>query len=91
MARWSEAFVIAQAKREGLELTDEHWEIVQFLCDYYEKHSVQCEVRKMVKHFKVNWGEERGTRTYLHRIFPRGGPQKQGNRLAELLRIKGEH
>ena len=91
MADWSEAFVIAQAMREELELTGEHWEVVQFLRDYYEKHGVQCEVRKMVKHFKVIWGEERGTSTYLHRIFPRGGPQKQGNRLAGLLRTKGEH
>ena len=83
--------MIAQAKREGLELTDEHWEVVQFLRDYYEKHGVQCEVRKMVKHFKVNWAEKRGTSIYPHRIFPRGGPQKQGNRLAGLLRTKGEH
>ena len=90
MEDWSEAFVIAQAMREGLELTEEHWEVVQFLRDYYEKHGVQCEVRKMVKHFKVIWGEERGTSTYLHKIFPRGGPQKQGNRLAGLLRTKGE-
>ena len=91
MEDWSEAFVIAQAMMEGLELTEEHWEVVQFLRDYYEKHGVQCEVRKMVKHFKVIWGEERGTSTYLHKIFPRGGPQKQGNRLAGLLRTKGEH
>lgn len=91
MADWSKDFVIAQAKREGLELTNEHWEVVQFLRDYFEKHGVQCEVRKMVKHFKVVWGEDRGTSTYLHRIFPRGGPQKQGNRLAGLLRTKGEH
>ncbi len=28
---------------------------------------------------------------YLHQIFPNGGPQKQGNRLAGLLRTKGEH
>ncbi|MDH5445969.1 MAG: TusE/DsrC/DsvC family sulfur relay protein [Gammaproteobacteria bacterium] len=88
---WSEDFVHAQAKAESLELTDEHWEVVMFLRDYFFEHSVQCEVRKMVKHFKQIWGPERGSSTYLHRIFPRGGPQKQGNRLAGLLRTKGEH
>ena len=91
MDEWSEGFVKAQALQENLELTEEHWEVVKFLCAYYEQHGVQCEVRKMVKHFKVVWGEERGSSTYLHRIFPRGGPQKQGNRLAGLLRTKGEH
>ena len=88
---WSEGFARAQAEIEGLELTDEHWDVVKFLRNYYELHRVQCEVRKMVKHFKQAWGVERGNSSYLHKIFPRGGPQKQGNRLAGLLRTKGEH
>lgn len=91
MDEWSEDFVMAQARRENLELTEEHWEVVMFLREYYETHGVQCEVRKMVKHFRVVWDKDRGSSTYLHRIFPRGGPQKQGNRLAGLLRTKGEH
>ena len=89
--QWSEGFVLSQAQVEGLMLTDENWEVIRFLRDYYEEHGVQCEVRKMVKHFKNAWGSERGNSSYLHRIFPRGGPQKQGNRLAGLLRTKGEH
>lgn len=91
LEQWSEEFVHAQAEAEGLKLTEEHWQVVAFLRDYYQQHSVQCEVRKMVKHFKAIWGPDRGNSTYLHRIFPRGGPQKQGNRLAGLLRTKGEH
>ena len=88
---WSEGFAIAQAKVEELELTEEHWDVIKFLRDFYEEHGVQSEVRKMVKHFKKAWGPERGNSSYLHKIFPRGGPQKQGNRLAGLLRTKGEH
>ena len=91
LEQWTECFTHAQAESEGLALTNEHWEVVYFLRSYYQEHGVQCEVRKMVKHFKVTWGLERGNSTYLHRIFPRGGPQKQGNRLAGLLRTKGEH
>ena len=45
----------------------------------------------MIKHFKIRWGKVKGSNKYLHQIFPRGGPQKQGNRLAGLLRTKGEH
>ena len=88
---WSEDFVTAQAMAEGLQLTDEHWEVIRFLRGYWHEHGVQCEVRKMIKHFKDTWGKERGNNAYLHKIFPRGGPQKQGNRLAGLLRTKGEH
>ena len=89
--QWSEEFAQAQAETEGLLLTSEHWDVICFLRAYYDEHGVQAEVRKMVKHFKQVWGEEKGNSTYLHRIFPRGGPQKQGNRLAGLLRTKGEH
>jgi tRNA 2-thiouridine synthesizing protein E len=88
---WSEAFVRAEADYEGLTLTDENWEVIRFLRDFYEKHQVQANVREIIKHFRDVWGKERGSNRYLHAMFPRGGPQKQGNRLAGLLRTKGEH
>lgn len=91
MDDWSEGFAEALAEREGLVLTDEHWEIIEFLREYYQEHGVQAPVRDMLKHFKKTWGEEFATNHYLHEIFPKGGPQKQGNRLAGIRRTKGEH
>jgi tRNA 2-thiouridine synthesizing protein E len=88
---WSEGFARELAKKEELELTGEHWEVIRFLREYYEVHRVQAQVRAMINHFSVVWGPERGSNRYLHDLFPRGGPQKQGNRLAGLLRTKGEH
>lgn len=88
---WSEAFVREEAKQEGLELNSEHWEIIRFQRDWYAKNDKQATVRDMIKHFRELWGKEKGSNHYLHQIFPRGGPQKQGNRLAGLLRTKGEH
>ncbi len=88
---WSEDFAYALAAQEGLELTDEHWDVIRYLRDYYQEHAVQAQVRAMIKHFQEVWGPERGNNIYLHKIFPMGGPQKQGNRLAGLLRTKGEH
>lgn len=37
-AGWSEAFVKELASHEGLVLSNEHWELVCFLRDYYESH-----------------------------------------------------
>ncbi len=88
---WSEDFVRAQAQAEGLKLSDEHWQLIRFLREYYAEHGVQAQVRAMIRHFAQAWGPERGNNHVLHEIFPRGGPQKQGNRLAGLLRTKGEH
>lgn len=91
LADWSEDFARVQAAREGLALTTEHWAVIAFLRDYFHEHGVQAQVRAMIRHFAQVWGPERGNNHYLHAIFPRGGPQKQGNRLAGLLRTKGEH
>jgi tRNA 2-thiouridine synthesizing protein E len=90
-AEWSESFAKALAREEELALTDEHWQVIRFLRAYYAEHGVQPQVRVMIRHFARAWGPERGNNHYLHSIFPRGGPQKQGNRLAGLLRTKGEH
>jgi tRNA 2-thiouridine synthesizing protein E len=90
-ADWSEAFVHALAREEGLVLTDEHWQVIRYLRDYFDEHGVQAQVRAMVRHFEQVWGPARGNNHYLHDLFPIGGPQKQGNRLAGLLRTKGEH
>ncbi len=88
---WSEAFVRIEAAADGLALHSEHWEVIRFMRKYYEQHGVQASVRDMVKHFRNVWGSTKGTSRYLHELFPHGGPQKQGNRLAGLLRTKGEH
>ena len=88
---WSEDFARALAAQEGLELTDEHWQVIRYLRAYYDEHCVQAQVRVMIKHFTELWGPEKGNNHYLHDLFPIGGPQKQGNRLAGLLRTKGEH
>jgi tRNA 2-thiouridine synthesizing protein E len=90
-ADWSEAFVRAEAQIEGLTLTNEHWEVIRFLRAWFERKGVQAGVRDMIQHFRGVWGREKGSNRYLHALFPRGGPQKQGNRLAGLLRTKGEH
>lgn len=88
---WSEDFARARAEAEGLELTGEHWQVIRFLRAYYQEHGVQAQVRVMIPHFRERWGETKGNNHYLHDLFPIGGPQKQGNRLAGLLRTKGEH
>ena len=90
-ASWSEGFARSEAALEGLDLHAEHWEVIRFLREYFARHGTQVTVRDMIRHFLKVWGPEKGTNRYLHRLFPLGGPQKQGNRLAGLLRTKGEH
>lgn len=88
---WSEEFARQQAERENLQLSQEHWEVIRFQRKWYAEHGQQASVRDMIKHFRNLWGCDKGCNHYMHKLFPNGGPQKQGNRLAGLLRTKGEH
>jgi len=88
---WTEEFVHVRAKEEELELNNEHWEVIHFIRGFHDEHGVQAPVRDMIKHFKKAWGKDKGNTRYLHQIFPKGGPQKQGNRLAGVRKPKGEH
>ena len=88
---WSPDFAQARAQVEDLVLTEAHWEIIHFLRAYFEEHRVQAQVRAMIKYFSERWGPELGNNHHLHTLFPVGGPQKQGNRLAGLWKTKGEH
>jgi TusE/DsrC/DsvC family sulfur relay protein len=91
MTAWSEGFAQAQAAKEGLTLSEEHWQVIRFIRDFYDEHNVQAQVRDMVRHFREAWGLEKGNSRYLHDLFPMGGPQKQGNRVAGVRKTKGEH
>ena len=91
MDDWSSDFALVQAATEGLELSDAHWQVIHFLRRHFDEHRVQAQVRAMIWHFAELWGEERGNNHHLHSLFPVGGPQKQGNRLAGLWKTKGEH
>ncbi len=88
---WTEDFARRLAEQEGLKLEQEHWEVIRYQRNWYAKHGQQASVRDMIKHFRELWGCDKGCNHYIHKLFPQGGPQKQGNRLAGLLRTKGEH
>jgi TusE/DsrC/DsvC family sulfur relay protein len=91
MDAWCEDFAKALAASEGLVLSEEHWQVIRYIREYYLEHQVQATVRDMIKHFLLTWGPDRGNNHYLHDLFPHGGPQKQGNRIAGIRRTKGEH
>lgn len=65
--------------------------VIRILHEQYAVRGRQASVRDILRPFCQVWGDARATNPYLHGAFPRGGPQKQGNRLAGLLRTKGKH
>ncbi|MCG6971390.1 MAG: TusE/DsrC/DsvC family sulfur relay protein [Gammaproteobacteria bacterium] len=73
---WSEELAHQLACEEGMELQGERLEIVRYVRDYFETRESVPEARTLLKHMKQIWGEERATRKYLYRLFPRGYGQQ---------------
>lgn len=77
---WSEERAREQAKREGIELTDAHLDVLCYLRDHYADCGPPASARELLRAMEATYSEE-GGRKYLYRLFPRG-PVTQGCRLA---------
>lgn len=77
--------VIAQA--ENIELTDAHWEVVNYLRDEYREHGHTPSFRNMLKGMAEIRPEVDSK--YLYDLFP-VGPAKQGPKVAGLPQPLGK-
>ncbi|MEI6733955.1 MAG: TusE/DsrC/DsvC family sulfur relay protein [Comamonadaceae bacterium] len=75
------------ALAEGIELTDAHWEVVNYLREQYREHGHTPNFRNMLK----GMAEIRPTADskYLYDLFPLG-PAKQGPKVAGLPQPLGK-
>lgn len=80
---WSEAIARYLAEKEKINLTDDHWEVINFLRKHYEEFNNAPNIVLMVKVFSKDFGEEKGNKDRLYNLFPKG-PARQGCRIAGL-------
>lgn len=80
---WSEDIARDIARQEQIELSEQHWEIILFLRDYYREYGASPNVRLLMKVIAKALGAEKGKRKYLYDLFP-AGPSRQGCRIAGL-------
>ncbi len=85
---WSKEVADAFAEADGVSLTDEHWEIINFLREYYTEYQIAPAIRALVKEVKTKFGAEKGNLKYVYRLFP-GGPAKQACKYAGLPKPTG--
>lgn len=80
---WSREEAMALAHREELNLTEEHWQVLCALQEFYARHEDSTlNVRELHDALDEYFHPEGGIR-YLYRLFPKG-PIAQGCRLAGL-------
>ncbi|MDP5291402.1 TusE/DsrC/DsvC family sulfur relay protein [Oceanimonas sp. CHS3-5] len=80
---WQPAMAERLAEEEGITLTAEHREVIQFVRAFYLKYNTSPAIRALVKAMAKELGEDKGNSRYLYRLFPKG-PAKQATKLAGL-------
>lgn len=78
---WSEKLAERMAKEDGILLTEEHWEIIKFVREYYLKFQLSPRIKILVNEVRKAFGDQKGNTKYLYELFP-NGPAKMSNRYA---------
>jgi len=82
-ADWTQAAAAGKGSEEGLELGDDHWEVVRALQEYFSSHEhAGVNVRELHDALDEKFHAKGGIK-YLYQVLP-GGPVAQGCRIAGL-------
>jgi len=84
---WSEEVAEFIANKEELELTEDRWNLLRLIREYYYEYSSVPELRKILKRLKAELGPEKATRKYVYALFPYGYGQ-QGCKIAGMRQPK---
>ena len=80
---WSEAVAAAIAEADKLELTEAHWDIVNYLREeHFDNGGNEPNERTILKAMGKKWGSK-PTSKDMYGMFP-GMPSKQGRKIAGL-------
>jgi tRNA 2-thiouridine synthesizing protein E len=70
---WTEDLARELARREQIELTDEHWTVIRFMRAFLEEHQVSPDVRFAMRELEARHG---ASRNRLFELFPYGYVQQ---------------
>ncbi len=67
---WNEDVARQLAALENVELTENHWDAIRFMREYYAEHQVAPDVRHVSKHLAQRLGPD--SRNVIFELFPYG-------------------
>jgi tRNA 2-thiouridine synthesizing protein E len=88
LADWDENIAGYLAQEEKVEMSDSHWEVVNFLREYYSEYQIAPAIRVLTKAIAKKLGPDKGNNKYLYELFPYG-PAKQACKIAGLPKPTG--
>jgi TusE/DsrC/DsvC family sulfur relay protein len=88
ISAWNTELAELIASNENIEMSDDAWEIVNILRNYYEEYQIAPAIRVLTKAVKKKLGVEKGNSMYLYELFPYG-PAIQASKIAGLPKPTG--
>lgn len=85
---WDKEIAEHLAAQDGMTLTEAHWEVINFLRNYYKQYQIAPMIKILVKEIGKVMGPEKGNTKYLYELYP-GGPAKQACKYAGLPKPTG--
>ena len=83
LSDWSEPVAQQLANQDDIELTADHWEVINIVRAYYRDHHISPVTRVLINIIKKNLGAEKGRSIYLMQLFC-GKPAKLVSKIAGL-------
>ena len=78
---WTERVAEVMAEKEGITLTEKHWDLIKFLREqYFDAGGLNPNTRTIVKAMHEIWGGNVDSKS-IYDLFPMD-PSKQGGRIA---------
>ena len=85
---WNSDLAEIMAKEDGCDMNENHWEVVNFLREYYDEYQIAPAVRVLTTAIGKRLGKDKGNSKYLYELFPYG-PAKQACKYAGLPKPTG--
>jgi tRNA 2-thiouridine synthesizing protein E len=82
LPHWSPSVASQLAAEEGLQLTEEHWDVIVRLREMFRAEGPEWNAREVTRALEKEFAAA-GGRRFLYELFP-GGPLAQGCKLAGL-------
>ncbi len=83
LSDWSESVAADLAHQEDINLTPDHWDVINIVRDYYANHHISPATRVLVNIIRGKLGAEKGRSIYLMKLFS-GKPLKLVAKIAGL-------
>ena len=80
---WTKELAPIIAEQENIILSEQHWEVINFVRNFYLEYNTSPAIRMLVKAMAKALGEDKGNSIYLYKLFPKG-PAKQATNIAGL-------